>query len=94
MLNELGVDLGNQDGQNSKNLKKGKEPNKIDSLSLIVEKQDEEQSENSTNSGDQVVKVRKSESPPKEDDDSESEIGAQHSQRQGQKLVTPNPEDD
>lgn len=54
VLNELGVDL-NQNGhpsQNNKNLKKGKEPNKIDSLSLIVEKQDEEQSENSTNSGD------------------------------------------
>ena len=43
-----------------------------------MEKQDEEQSENSTNSGDQVVKVKKSE-PPKVEDDTESEIGAQHS---------------
>tara|TARA_B110000305_G_C19160521_1_gene502377 strand:- start:219 stop:500 length:282 start_codon:yes stop_codon:yes gene_type:complete len=93
VLNELGVDL-NQNGQTNKNLKKGKDAAKVDSLSLIVEKQDEEQSENSTNSGDQVVKVRKSEAPKDEDVDSESEIGAQHSQRQGQTLSTPNPDDD
>lgn len=65
----------------------GKEANKVDSLSLIVEKQDEEQSENSTHSGEKI-----NPQGDKDLDDSESEIGAH--QRQSQKLSTPNPDED